>query len=105
MKSFDVFVSALYTKFKLSYREEASLYGLELKRFTVSKTDYLNHSAVTHGVIDFSKLRGFAVVGSLPHYLHSDLKIKASFHQQPDEQKHQSVVSISDIFTSKDLTI
>ena len=96
MKSFEAFVDGLWMKLRYTYKEDITFYGLKLKRYVVTKEDFLNHSAVKYGLIDLSKLRKIPVVASMPHFLYSNVKKPASFNQQPNEKKHQGFVSVYD---------
>mgnify|MGYP002803979482 CR=1 FL=1 len=93
-KQTEIFVSVIAMKLKVRYESETSLHGLELKRFTPTKDDYLNHSAVRQGFIDFSFKTKAPSFLSFAHLLYANLTAPTSFTQIHDKEKHQSIIDI-----------
>ena len=91
-KETEIFVSVIAMTLRVRYERETSLHGLELKRFTPTKDDYLRHSAVQHGFIDFSLQTKAPSFLSFAHLLYTNLTAPKSFNQMADKEKHQSIV-------------
>jgi hypothetical protein len=77
---------------KVRYDGETSLHGLELKRFTPRKEDYLRHSGVKRGFVDFSVETKAPSYLSFAHLLYTNVTVPKSFNQTPNVEKHQSIV-------------
>lgn len=92
-KKIEIFNGALAMRVAVRYEGETTLHGLDLKRFTPDKKDFLNHSGVQEGYIDFSKRYRLPVFVTMAHMLYVDnTSYPASFNQNPVLEKHQSVV-------------
>ena len=88
----EVFTSALGMRMMVRYKGETSLHGLDLKRFTPTKNDFLQHSGVQQGYIDFTAMNKVTTFLSFAHLLYTNVTVPESFHQKPDRNKHESTV-------------
>ena len=94
----EIFNSAFGMRVMVRYQGETSLHGLDLKRFTLNKNDFLNHSGVQQGYIDFSRVYEAPAYVSLAHLLYVDnSSYPASFNQNPVVEKHESIVRFQNI--------
>lgn len=93
----DTFISSVGMRVLVRYKGETTLSGLELKRFSQTQKDFLGHSGVHDGYIDFSKKNRVSSFLSLAHLLYANVTVPKSFNQAPDVEKHQSIVSKKEV--------
>lgn len=98
----EIFNSAFGMRVMVRYQGETSLHGLDLKRFTPNKSDFLNHSGVQEGYIDFSRVYRLSAFVSLAHLLYVNASsYPASFNQNPVLEKHESIVRFQNVSLSQ----
>ncbi|XP_028398910.1 uncharacterized protein LOC114522430 [Dendronephthya gigantea] len=97
-KKLELFASQLGLGVELQYTSEASLHGLDLKRFTPHKDTFLNNSGVHEGYIYYSLGQGgVPVYVSLAHRLYAKKDYPLSFNQSPKAAKHESMADVEPV--------